>query len=119
MWDHLLFNHVEALSVVHYLCRIASSFVRGEGDVFKTENTLSKSKCWEDPIMHQKQEIMLKLAEIEESLNQLEQNLYDRIRIEKQDRVDSFHIEVQKVENQLDRCEEIRDIRRPTPSFAV
>lgn len=52
-----------------------------------------------------KQDIMLKLAEIEESLNQLEQSLHDRISIEEQEGLRTLSSQIQKMDSQLSSME--------------
>ncbi|WP_226672888.1 hypothetical protein [Rossellomorea aquimaris] len=52
-----------------------------------------------------KQDIMLKLAEIEESLNQLEQSLHDRISVEEQEGLSGLSDQIQKVEARLSAVE--------------
>ncbi|MGM0751218.1 MAG: hypothetical protein ACQET6_04760 [Bacillota bacterium] len=52
-----------------------------------------------------KQDIMLKLAEIEESLNQLEQSLHDRISVEKQEGMNSLTNQIQKIDGKLSSVE--------------
>ncbi|MCA1063144.1 hypothetical protein QTG56_14110 [Rossellomorea sp. AcN35-11] len=48
-----------------------------------------------------KQDIMLKLAEIEESLNQLEQSLHDRISIEEEEGLSKLSDQIQKIDSQI------------------
>ncbi|CAN7349247.1 hypothetical protein [Rossellomorea sp. LjRoot5] len=52
-----------------------------------------------------KQDIMLKLAEIEESLNQLEQSLHDRISVEEHEGLSTLSDQIQKMDNQLSSME--------------
>ncbi|WP_201713283.1 hypothetical protein [Rossellomorea arthrocnemi] len=52
-----------------------------------------------------KQDIMLKLAEIEESLNQLEQSLHDRISAEEQEGLNTLSNKIQKMDSQLSSIE--------------
>ncbi|MGF3103408.1 hypothetical protein [Rossellomorea sp. DUT-2] len=52
-----------------------------------------------------KQDIMLKLAEIEESLNQLEQSLHDRISVEEQEGMNSLTNQIQKIDSALNSVE--------------
>lgn len=52
-----------------------------------------------------KQDIMLKLAEIEESLNQLEQSLHDRISLEEQEGLGTLSDQIQKMDSQLSSME--------------
>ncbi|WP_282138979.1 hypothetical protein [Rossellomorea aquimaris] len=52
-----------------------------------------------------KQDIMLKLAEIEESLNQLEQSLHDRISVEEQEGMNSLTNKIQKIDSKLNSVE--------------
>ncbi|WP_044336395.1 hypothetical protein [Rossellomorea aquimaris] len=52
-----------------------------------------------------KQDIMLKLAEIEESLNQLEQSLHDRISVEEQEGMNSLTDQIQKIDSKLSSVE--------------
>lgn len=52
-----------------------------------------------------KQDIKLKLAEIEESLNQLEQSLHDRISVEEQEGLSGLSDQIQKVEGRLSAVE--------------
>ncbi|UXH44683.1 hypothetical protein [Rossellomorea vietnamensis] len=52
-----------------------------------------------------KQDIMLKLAEIEESLNQLEQSLHDRISVEEQEGLGTLSDQIQKMDSQLSSME--------------
>lgn len=52
-----------------------------------------------------KQDIMLKLAEIEESLNQLEQSLHDRISVEEQEGINSITHQIQKIDSKLSSVE--------------
>ncbi|BCB04491.1 hypothetical protein [Bacillus sp. KH172YL63] len=52
-----------------------------------------------------KQDIMLKLAEIEESLNQLEQNLHDRISVEEKDGCKALEEGIFKMDCQLSALE--------------
>ena len=52
-----------------------------------------------------KQDIMLKLAEIEESLNQLEQSLHDRISVEEQEGLSKLSGHIQKMDSQLSSVE--------------
>jgi hypothetical protein len=52
-----------------------------------------------------KQDIMLKLAEIEESLNQLEQSLHDRISAEEQEGLNTLSNKIQKMDSQLSSLE--------------
>ncbi|MCA1058370.1 hypothetical protein LCL96_05460 [Rossellomorea aquimaris] len=52
-----------------------------------------------------KQDIMLKLAEIEESLNQLEQSLHDRISVEEQEGLSTLSDQIQKMDCQLSSVE--------------
>ncbi|PFA70072.1 hypothetical protein CN378_01845 [Bacillus sp. AFS015802] len=52
-----------------------------------------------------KQDIMLKLAEIEESLNQLEQSLHDRISVEEQDGLSMLSDQIQKMDGHLSSLE--------------
>ncbi|OXS54829.1 hypothetical protein B0G93_13249 [Bacillus sp. V-88] len=52
-----------------------------------------------------KQDIMLKLAEIEESLNQLEQSLHDRISVEEEEGLGTLSDQIQKMDSQLSLLE--------------
>ncbi|KPL59811.1 hypothetical protein [Rossellomorea vietnamensis] len=52
-----------------------------------------------------KQDIMLKLAEIEESLNQLEQSLHDRISVEEHEGLSTLSDQIQKMDNHLSSVE--------------
>ncbi|MCR8846902.1 hypothetical protein NQ095_00675 [Rossellomorea sp. SC111] len=52
-----------------------------------------------------KQDIMLKLAEIEESLNQLEQSLHDRISVEEQEGLRTLTDQIQKMDSHLSSVE--------------
>jgi len=52
-----------------------------------------------------KQDIMLKLAEIEESLNQLEQSLHDRISVEEHEGMNSLTNQIQKIDSKLNSVE--------------
>ncbi|MBN8190706.1 hypothetical protein JI667_00975 [Bacillus sp. NTK074B] len=52
-----------------------------------------------------KQDIMLKLAEIEESLNQLEQSLHDRISVEEQEGLRGLSDQIQKMDGRLGAVE--------------
>ncbi|TMU86795.1 hypothetical protein FGG79_01205 [Bacillus sp. BHET2] len=52
-----------------------------------------------------KQDIMLKLAEIEESLNQLEQSLHDRISVEEKEGLRTLTNQIKKMDNQLSSLE--------------
>ncbi len=59
-----------------------------------------------------KQDIMLKLAEIEESLNQLEQSLHDRISVEEKEGLRTLTYQIQEMDNQLSSLESKTDSSR-------
>jgi uncharacterized Zn finger protein (UPF0148 family) len=76
-----------------------------EGNGLVKENSLLKSKKPGGRNMLPKQDIMLKLAEIEESLNQLEQSVYDRISLEEKAEESKLAEKIEDLESRLAAAE--------------